>query len=33
MTTVDRNTAIRHLARLLVQAAGADPEELGDDER
>ena len=33
MTKVDRNTAIRRLARLLMEAAGADPEEIGDDER
>jgi hypothetical protein len=33
MTPADRNTAIRGLARLLMEAAGADPEEIGDDER
>jgi len=33
MTPVDRNTVIRRLARLLMEAAGADPEEIGDDER
>ena len=33
MTNADRNTAIRRLARLLMEAAGADPEEIGDDER
>ena len=33
MTSTDRNTAIRRLARLLMEAAGADPEEIGDDER
>lgn len=33
MTDADRNAAIRRLARLLLQAAGADPEEIGDDER
>ena len=33
MTPADRNTAIRRLARLLMEAAGADPEEIGDDER
>jgi hypothetical protein len=30
MTPADRNTAIRRLARLLMEAAG---EEIGDDER
>jgi hypothetical protein len=29
----ERNTAIRRLARLLMEAAGAQPEEIGDDER
>jgi hypothetical protein len=33
MTPADRNTAIRRLARLLMEAAGADPEEIDDDER
>jgi hypothetical protein len=33
MTSTDRNTAVRRLARLLLEAAGADPEEIGDDER
>jgi hypothetical protein len=33
MTPSDRNAALRHLARLLMEAAGADPEEIGDDER
>jgi hypothetical protein len=33
MTAADRNTAIRRLARLLMEAVGADPEEIGDDER
>jgi hypothetical protein len=33
MMKPDRNTAIRSLARLLMEAAGADPEEIGDDER
>lgn len=33
MTSTDRNAAVRRLARLLMQAAGADPEEIGDDER
>ncbi len=29
----ERNTAIRRLARLLMEAAGAQSEEIGDDER
>ncbi len=33
MTSVDRNTAIRRLARILMEAAGMEPEEIGDDER
>jgi hypothetical protein len=33
MTLSERNTAIRRLARLLMEAAGAQPEEIGDDER
>ena len=33
MTPSERNTAIRRLARLLMEAAGAQPEEIGDDER
>jgi hypothetical protein len=33
MTPADRSTAIRRLTRLLMEAAGADPEEIGDDER
>jgi hypothetical protein len=33
MMPSDRNTAIRRLARLLMEAAGAGPEEIGDDER
>jgi hypothetical protein len=33
MTPAERNTAIRRLGRLLMEAAGADPEEIGDDER
>jgi hypothetical protein len=33
MTLTDRNTAMRCLARLLMEAAGADPEEISDDER
>ena len=31
MTSSDRNAAVRRLARLLMQAAGADPEEISDD--
>jgi hypothetical protein len=33
MTPADRSTVIRRLTRLLMQAAGAGPEEIGDDER
>ena len=33
MTSSDRNTAIRRLGRLLMEAAGAGSEEIGDDER
>ena len=33
MTPAERNTAIRCLARLLMEAAGVQPEEIGDDER
>jgi hypothetical protein len=33
MTGTDRNTVIRRLARILMEAAGAKPEEIGDDER
>jgi hypothetical protein len=33
MTTAERDTAIRFLAHLLMEAAGADLEEAGDDER
>lgn len=33
MTPLDRTAAVRRLARLLIEAAGADPEEIGDDER
>lgn len=33
MTPAERNTAIQHLARLLMEAAGAQLEEIGDDER
>ena len=33
MTPSERNAAIRRLARLLMEAAGADSKEIGDDER
>lgn len=33
MTTEDRNTAVRRLARLMMEASGVDPKEIGDDER
>ena len=33
MTPSERNIAIRRLARLLMEAAGVQPEEIGDDER
>jgi hypothetical protein len=33
MTPSDRNAAVRRLAHLLMEAAGADSEEIGDDER
>ena len=33
MTPSERNAAIRRLARLLMEAAGADPKEIGDDAR
>ena len=33
MTPTDRNAAVRRLARLLMEATGMDPEEIGDDER
>jgi len=33
MTPSDRNAAVRRLARLLMEAAGEDPKETGDDER
>ena len=32
MTSTDRNTAIRRLARILMEAAGLEPEEIGNDE-
>ena len=33
MTPADRNAAVRGLARLLMEASGVDPKEIGDDER
>jgi hypothetical protein len=33
MTADDRRIAVRRLARLLMEASGADPKEIGDDER
>jgi hypothetical protein len=33
MTAEDRSTAVRRLARLLMEASGVDPKEIGDDER
>jgi hypothetical protein len=33
MTVDDRSTAVRRLARLLMEAASMDPKEIGDDER
>lgn len=33
MTAGDRSTAVRRLARLLMEASGVDPREIGDDER
>ncbi len=33
MTADDRSAAVRRLARLLMEAAGVDPKEIGDDER
>lgn len=33
MTPSDRDATIRCLARLLMEAAGMDPKEIGDDER
>ena len=33
MTPADRNAAVRRLARLLMEAAGVDPKEFGDDGR
>ena len=33
MTAEDRCTAVRRLARLLMEAAGMDPKEIGNDDR
>jgi len=33
MAADDRSTAVRRLARLLMEAASMDPKEIGDDER
>jgi hypothetical protein len=33
LTPDDRNIAVRRLARLLMEAVGVDPKEIGDDER
>jgi hypothetical protein len=33
MTADDRRIAVGHLARLLMEASGVDPKEIGDDER
>jgi hypothetical protein len=33
MTADDRNTAVRRLARLLMEASGVDPKEIGNDDR
>jgi hypothetical protein len=32
MTSTDRNIAIRRLARILMEVAGVEPEEIGNDE-
>jgi hypothetical protein len=32
MTSTHRSTAIRRLARILMEAAGVEPEEIGNDE-
>jgi hypothetical protein len=32
MSSTDRNIAIRRLARILMEAAGVGPEEIGNDE-
>jgi hypothetical protein len=33
MTTNERGIIVRRLANLLMEAAGVDPKEIGDDER
>ena len=33
LAAADRSIAVRHLARLLMEASGVDPKEIGDDER
>lgn len=33
MTAEDRSTAVRRLARLLMEAVSTDPKEIADDER
>ena len=33
MTANERATVVRRLANLLMEAAGVDPKEIGDDER
>ena len=33
MTANERATVVRRLAYLLMEAAGVDPKEIGDDER
>jgi len=33
ITADDRRIAVRRLARLLMEASGMDPKEIGDDER
>jgi hypothetical protein len=33
MTADDRSIAVGRLARLLMEASGVDPKEIGDDER
>jgi hypothetical protein len=33
MTANERATIVRRLASLLMEAAGVDPKEIGDDER
>jgi len=33
MTADDRSIAVRRLARLLMEASGVNPKEIGDDDR